>query len=118
MSPYSPEALDAKLDIETLSSSDAARRALDYYLNPPSRAVEMEASFFVPHPDLGRLKASEHAFSLLRSASVIACEMADDLNGTRRDKALSVVHIINLALTLVEHSLGERTGIDNPELSR
>ncbi|WP_409279537.1 DUF6124 family protein [Pseudomonas defluvii] len=110
MSSHSPDALDAKLDSESLSSSDAARRALDYYLNPPQRAAEMEAPFFVPRPDLGRLKASEHACSLLRCASATAYEMADDFKGTRRDMALSVVHIINMALALVEHSLGERAG--------
>jgi len=46
-----------------------------------------------------------HAADLLRCAAATAYESADHLSGTKRDLALSVVHLIDLARGVVEKSL-------------
>lgn len=56
------------------------------------------------HPD-SPTHTLAHAADLLRCASATAYESADYLSGTKRDLALSVVHLIDLARGVVEKSL-------------
>ncbi|MCI3947633.1 hypothetical protein BW686_25330 [Pseudomonas syringae] len=46
-----------------------------------------------------------HISDILRCAAATAYETGDSLNGPKRDLAFSVVHLINMAKTELEHSL-------------
>ncbi|MCY1457885.1 hypothetical protein D9M71_752160 [compost metagenome] len=94
---------DLTLDNESLSNSDAARRALDFYLNPSPPADSAQTSWLVPREGLDQTRTAEHATELLRWAAATAHESANGLQGTQRDLALAVVHMINTARTVLEH---------------
>jgi len=102
MKPTFPD-MDLNLDSEALSTSDAARRALDFYLNPVPPALPPDTPWMVPHGSLSSAQAAERATQVLRCAAATACESADGLQGMPRDLALTVVHMINMARTLLEH---------------
>lgn len=59
------------------------------------------------------LKSPEQLFNdadeLLRCAKATAYESADNLTGSQRDHALSVVHLIEMAQTKVEAALHAQT---------
>ena len=86
--------------------SEAARRALDYYLNPVA-ASPADDSLVIARKDLTAQAAAEHASDLLRCAAATAYEAADKLNGSQRDLGLSVMHMINMARALLDRSLAE-----------
>ncbi|MNC79508.1 hypothetical protein D3C75_1320060 [compost metagenome] len=52
---------------------------------------------------MNELQATEHATQLLRCAAATAYESANGLQGMHRDLALTVVHMINMAKTVLEH---------------
>ncbi|WP_422418842.1 DUF6124 family protein [Pseudomonas sp. GZD-222] len=97
-----PTEKDLTLDNESLSNSDAARRALDFYLNPAPPADSAQSSWLVPREGLNEVQANEHVTQLLRWAAATAHESANSLQGTQRDLALAVVHMINTARTVIE----------------
>ncbi|WP_371745363.1 DUF6124 family protein [Pseudomonas cannabina] len=52
-----------------------------------------------------RFNRNIHISDILRCAAATAYETGDSLNGPKRDLAFSVVHLINMAKTELEHSL-------------
>jgi hypothetical protein len=88
---------------ESLKDCPAARRALDFHLLPEVQASKAEP--FVARSDLSMLEALNHASELLRCAGATAYEAADALKGPQRDLAFSVVHMVNLARSMVDRSL-------------
>ncbi len=89
--------------------NDAARRALDYYFNPePQPAPDLsDMQLVVARQDLSPAAAGEQAVWLLRCASSSACDAAHRLNDKARDQMLTVMHLVNLARALVQHSIEE-----------
>ncbi|MEB0046531.1 MULTISPECIES: DUF6124 family protein [unclassified Pseudomonas] len=83
----------------------AAQRALDYYLKPAVSEVEMEERFFNVNRNISSEEALVHASDLLRCAAATAHESAENLHGAKRDLALSVVHMIDMAQAMVDRSL-------------
>lgn len=99
--------------------SEAARRALDYYLNPvPAVAGASQDTLVIARQDLTAQAAAEHAADLLRCAAASACEAADNLKGSQRDLAFSVMHMINMARALLNRSLAEYTKINEVAQSK
>ncbi|MBV6287051.1 DUF6124 family protein [Pseudomonas aegrilactucae] len=94
--------------------SEAARRALDYYLNPtPAMATTPDDSLVIARQDLTAQDAAEHAADLLRCAAASAYEAASNLKGSQRDLAFSVMHMINMARALLNRSLAEYNRIND-----
>ncbi|WP_110972120.1 DUF6124 family protein [Pseudomonas huaxiensis] len=93
----------------TYLDSEAARRALDFYLNPePQPATELnDMQLVVARHDLSPEAASEQATWLLRCASTSASDAAPRLQGKAREQMLTVMHLVNLARTMLEHSLSQ-----------
>ena len=60
---------------------------------------------FLAHPALTQEQALTHASELLRCAMATAYECGDSLTGSKRDLAFSVVHLVEMANTMVECSL-------------
>ncbi|MDU9393993.1 hypothetical protein [Pseudomonas sp. zfem002] len=89
--------------------NDAARRALDYYFNPAPEAspVQQDMQLVVARPGLSAEAAFEQATWLLRHASCTAWEGAQQLRDKAQDQALLIMHLINLARALIEHSQGQ-----------
>jgi len=86
--------------------SDAARRALDYYFNPAPEAspVRQDMQLLIARHDLSPDIAVEQAPWLLRYASGTAWESAQQLRDKAQDQMLLIMHLINMALALLEHS--------------
>ncbi|CAM3775551.1 DUF3077 domain-containing protein [Pseudomonas] len=103
MKPTFPET-DLSLDSEALSNSDAARRALDYYLNPAPVTFGPDEPLLVARQGLSDAQATAHATNLLRCAAATACESADGLQGVPRDLALASMHMINMARAMLERT--------------
>ncbi|MGF6589826.1 DUF6124 family protein [Pseudomonas sp. 2835] len=103
MKPISPE-MDLSLDSEALSNSDAARRALDYYLNPAPVAFGPDEPLLVAREGLSGAQATAHATNLLRCAAATAYESADGLQGVPRELALASMHMINMARAMLERT--------------
>ncbi|PRA58783.1 hypothetical protein CQ065_22955 [Pseudomonas sp. MYb187] len=95
--------MDINLDNEALSTSDAARKALDFYLNPTPVIPTAEEPWLIPRGTLSGPEAAERAVQLLLCAEATACESANGLQGRPRQLALAVVHMISLAKAMVEH---------------
>lgn len=90
---------------ESLKDCLLSRKALDFYLAPAPAPSTPSADPFVARNDLSMLDALNHASELLRCAAATAYESADALKGPQRDLGLSVVHMINMARSMVDRSL-------------
>lgn len=90
--------------------SDAARRALDFYLNPaPTKPWGLtDAPLVIARTDLTADQAAGYASTLLRSAATTAFQAADGLNGAPQEMTYSVMHMINMARALLERSITEQ----------
>jgi hypothetical protein len=93
--------------LEEKKLEDAATRALDYYLNPkPTSPPEPDKNqlFIVsPHIDTETLLAN--ASEDLLSISLIAADLADDIDESRRRIALAISRMADGAQLLVERAL-------------
>jgi hypothetical protein len=80
---------------------DAAIRALDHYLAPPSRkkanAGRRPSTIFVVAPNVDSETLLAHACETLASANVMASELAFDLTGPSCNLALGIQQMISLA---------------------
>nr|WP_236010424.1 MULTISPECIES: DUF3077 domain-containing protein [Pseudomonas] len=83
----------------------AAQRALDYYLKPGVATAQAEQRFFDVNRNISGEEALVHACDLLRCAAATAHESANRLNGSNRDLAFSVVHMIDLVKVMLDRSL-------------
>ncbi|ABA75399.1 MULTISPECIES: DUF6124 family protein [Pseudomonas] len=83
----------------------AAQRALDYYLKPAVSEPEVDERFFGVNSNLSGEESLVHASDLLRCAAATAFKAADSLQGVNRDLAFSVVHMVDMARAMVDHSL-------------
>ncbi|SEE48579.1 DUF6124 family protein [Pseudomonas kilonensis] len=83
----------------------AAKRALDYYLKPSVSQAQSEHRFFDVNHSVSAEEALVHASDLLRCAAATAHESANQLNGSSRDLAFSVVHMIDLVKVMLDRSL-------------
>ena len=89
----------------SLQDCPAAKRALDYYLKPGVSQTQSERRFFDVHHSISAEEALVHACDLLRCAAATANESANQLNGSSRDLAFSVVHMIDLVKVMLDRSL-------------
>ncbi|MFJ4389241.1 DUF6124 family protein [Pseudomonas soli] len=87
---------------ETDLDEEAARRALDFYLNPTPTPRDLERSLWTLREGVSDAQASEHAMALLRCASATAQETGNHLQGTTREVVFALMHMINMARALLE----------------
>ncbi|MDR2306299.1 MAG: hypothetical protein LBE53_03755 [Paucimonas sp.] len=87
---------------DTDLDEEAARRALDYYLNPTPTKPELERSPWTLREGVSNADASEHAMALLRCAAATAQETAAHQQGTTREVVFALMHMINMARALLE----------------
>ena len=92
-------------EIKFLQGSDAARRALDYYLKEDPGPTPDDVAWFEANPTVSSEEALIHASDLLRSAAAIAYELANNKLGGTRDLAFSVVYLIDMAKAMLERPL-------------
>jgi hypothetical protein len=64
---------------ETDLDSEAARRALDYYLNPNPPRPTLDNRIWTLHEGVTGEQAKEHAIALLRCAAATAQETCEDV---------------------------------------
>ncbi len=88
----------------SLQDCPAAQRALDYYLKPGVTQTQ-EHRFFDVNRNVSAEEALVHASDLLRCAAATAHESANRLEGSSRDLAFSVVHMIDLVKVMLDRSL-------------
>ena len=98
---------DLQIDTSLTSpkGSAAAQRALDYYLKPAVSEEQAVERFFDVNRNIKSEEALVHASDLLRCAAATASESASHLQGSNRDLAFSVVHMIDMARAMVDRSL-------------
>lgn len=89
----------------SLQDCPAAQRALDYYLKPGMSEAPVEHRFFDVNRNISAEEALVHACDLLRCAAATAQESANRLQGSSRDLAFSVVHMIDLVKVMLDRSL-------------
>lgn len=104
--------MNKPINEDTDLDEEAARRALDYYLNPTPTAAELERSLWTLREGVTGAQASEQAMALLRCASATAQETGAHLQGTTREVVFALMHMINMARALLEqrHAM-EKTSI-------
>ncbi|MBF8723154.1 MULTISPECIES: DUF6124 family protein [Pseudomonas] len=89
---------------ETDLDSEAARRALDYYLNPAPQRPNLDNRIWTLHSGVSAKQAHEHALALLRCASATAHETAThQLQGMTREVMFALMHMVDMARALLEH---------------
>lgn len=104
--------MNKPINEDTDLDEEAARRALDYYLNPTPTAAELERSLWTLREGVTATQASEHAMALLRCASATAQETGAHLQGTTREVVYALMHMINMARALLEQrNAMEKTSI-------
>jgi hypothetical protein len=101
--PASPhESLDSK------KTNDAAKRALDYYLNPSANIMatpRKPSTLFTINPELDTETLLAHACESLASANVMASDLAGFLEGTHRNTLLGIAQVIMLGELAVNRAL-------------
>lgn len=100
-----PTDINTDAELEALKDNVATQRALDYYLKPSVSSRTLENKLFVVRNDLSQEEAMVHASDLLRCAIASGQESAENLEGSQRDLAFSVVYIMEMAKALVDRAL-------------
>jgi len=83
----------------------AYKRALDHYLSPAPSPDTVEPILFAVNAEASFESALVHTSSLLRCASATAQEAADRLEGTSQALVMSVLHLVDMAKTLVDRAV-------------
>ncbi|AFK71452.1 hypothetical protein YSA_08660 [Pseudomonas putida ND6] len=92
---------------ETDLDSEAARRALDYYLNPNPPRPTLDNRIWTLHEGVTGDQAQEHAIALLRCAAATAQETATHQHGSQRELTFALMHMMDMARALLEHKRTE-----------
>ena len=99
-SPY--ESADSK------KFHEAAERALDHHFKPPLEPhPKRETGLFSLSPGTDAEALMANASEDLLSISVIACDLADDLHGSRRSVALALSRMADGVRLMVEGTLDQ-----------
>ncbi|MDV9032656.1 hypothetical protein Q7C30_011180 [Pseudomonas sp. RAC1] len=85
---------------------EAARRALDYYLNPTPPHASIDVLPWTVREDVSSEQASAHAMALLRCAAATAQETGNHQQGTTREVLFALMHMLNMARALLEQRQG------------
>ncbi|VVO07636.1 DUF6124 family protein [Pseudomonas fluorescens] len=111
VTPNPPEIPDVS-PYESLNSNklhQAAQRALDHYLPPPSDKSRLAdarpLNIFAVVPGLNTETLLANASETLASANVLASELAFDVEGSCRNVALAIQQMIELGQLLVNEAL-------------
>ncbi|MFL1523630.1 DUF6124 family protein [Pseudomonas sp. O230] len=107
-SPY--ESFDSK------KLHEAAERALDHHLGtaPDKQSKRRNGALFIVAPDLHTETLLANASEDLLSISAIAADLADDVDGSPRSKALALSRMADGVHLLVERALDH---LDEPEMA-
>ncbi|MCE0999422.1 DUF6124 family protein [Pseudomonas sp. NMI1173_11] len=87
---------------ETDLDSEAARRALDYYLNPNPPRPSLDNKIWTLHEGVTNDQAQQHAIALLRCAAATAQETASHQHGSQRELTFALMHMMDMARALCE----------------
>ena len=86
---------------ETDMDCEAARRALDYYLNPPPPSTGLDTGIWTIRDDVTFEQATHHAIALLKCAVGSAAAAAANHHALK-DTVNGFVQLASLARTLLE----------------
>ncbi|VVN99042.1 DUF6124 family protein [Pseudomonas fluorescens] len=107
VSPY--EAFDSR------KLHEAAHRALDHYLTPPSpkppSSDDRPPQFFTVAPDINAEALMAHTYETFCSASTLTLDLSDDLEGKQRNLALAIYSLMELGLLLVERMMDRECAV-------
>ncbi|MDF0730931.1 hypothetical protein P0Y43_09360 [Pseudomonas entomophila] len=87
---------------DTELDSEAARRALDYYLNPSPPHTSIDTVPWTLREDVSTEQANAHALALLRCAAATAHETGHSQQGTTREVLFALMHMVNMARSMLE----------------
>lgn len=94
--------------------NEAAERALDHHLGPKPGtqrfADTRPSTLFIVSPDATTETLLTNAYETLASANVMACDLAFELEGSRRHFALAIQQMVELGQLLVNRALD----LENP----
>ena len=107
--PITPETEAEDIRAETLlKDREAIKRALDYYLDPPSPYTEKPrrpSTMYMIAPNMDTESLLAQACESLASASVMTSDFAANLIGSQRNTVLAIQQIIMLAELAVNRAL-------------
>ncbi|WP_095110231.1 DUF6124 family protein [Pseudomonas sp. Irchel 3E20] len=89
---------------------EAAERALDFHLRPDTPRPCPPETLFSVVPDTHAETLLANAYQTLTSANAMACDLAFDLDGSRRHVALAIQQMIELGQLLVNRVLDVEHG--------
>jgi hypothetical protein len=78
---------------------DTAERALDYHLKPDAAIMDnprTPGTMFIVNPELDTETLLAHACESLASANVMTMDLADHMDGPRRNTLLGIAQVIML----------------------
>ncbi|MFW0758246.1 DUF6124 family protein [Pseudomonas sp. H11T01] len=103
---------------ESLDSSklhEAANRALDHYLTPPSgnpgSTSNRPLQVFTVAPDINTEALLPNAYETFSSATTLVLDLCDDLDGKERNLALAIHQMMELGLLLIEKALDNECSV-------
>jgi hypothetical protein len=105
--PTTPEAEDLRTE-SLIKDREAIKRALDYYLDPPSQYTEKPrrpSTMFLVAPNMDTESLLAQACESLASVSVMTSDFAANLIGPQRNTVLAIQQIIMLAELAVNRAL-------------
>ena len=91
-----------------IKDSEAIKRALDYYLDPPEQYTvkpRRPSTMFMVVPEVDSESLLAHACESLASASVMASDFATSLVGPQRHTVLAIQQVVMLAELAVNRVL-------------
>jgi len=105
--PTTPDP-ETSRDEDLLRDRDAIKRALDYYLDPPTQYTEKPrhpSTMFMIAPNNDTESLLVNACESLASASVLTSDFAAELIGPQRHKVMAIQQIIMLAELAVNRAV-------------
>lgn len=114
-----PPGIDPASPYETIDSKsldEAADRDLDYQLKPDIPIMDIPrtpGTMFIVNPELDTATLLAHACESLASANVMTMDLADHMNGPRRNSLLGIAQVIMLGELAVNRALDQLTPASN-----
>lgn len=106
--PHETPTRPAHGSLDSTKRHEAAERALDYHLTPPSNNPKLDerpSTAFAAAPDVDTESLLVHACETLASLNVMSTDLAFDLEGSRRNMALAIQQIVVPGELLVNRAL-------------
>ncbi|MFA7942327.1 DUF6124 family protein [Pseudomonas brenneri] len=89
--------------------NQAAHRAIDHYLNPPTHPAPEPSTLFTVASGTSSESLIANSYETFSSVTTLLLDLSEDLTGKDRDRALAIHQLSDLGVLLMGTLMDQRT---------